>query len=185
MAQVVARTQAVVQSNMAEPSESNTESPPANEAGSGADSGPKKRRGRWRKLLLGLAAIILVFGGFVTYLFLFPAKPALKAGDSISCQKVAECSRTCSMECPSGVRKLPCMTNCAKRCGGRGCDGARGPYKEMISCVRSECLMKCISGPGPECEQCSQTRCADERAVCFRQVCPESPGADSAPVAVP
>lgn len=132
----------------------------------------KPRRSGWRRVLLGVGAIVLVFGGFLTWLFLFPDKPPLTVGTDVNCQEVAMCSRSCAAKCPDGVKKLPCMTSCTKRCAKHGCEEARGPYKDMMLCVRSECLMKCISGPGPECDQCSETQCADERAVCFAQQCP-------------
>ena len=132
-----------------------------------------KKSGWLRKVLIGLFVVLLALGGVIAWLFLFPAKPPLTAGTSINCEAVALCSQACAKQCPSGLRKLPCMSDCTKRCAERGCEGARPPYLDMIRCVRGNCLMKCISGPGSACEECSARECADQRAACFAQVCPE------------
>ena len=141
--------------------------------GADTDSADRpKRRTRLRRVLIGLVVVTVVFGGVITWLFLFPARPPLTVGTSVNCQELAMCSRRCAADCPSGVRKLPCMSNCTKRCTERGCASARPLYREMVSCVRTNCLMKCIAGPGPACDECSERECADTRAACFAQVCP-------------
>ena len=135
-----------------------------------------KKRRRLRMVLIGLAVVLLLAGGGIAYLFLFPAKPAITSETSLSCDAVAQCSRDCALRCPSGARKLPCMGSCTKRCAERGCPGAKETFLEMTGCVRSNCLWKCMGGPGPECDGCAETECADERAVCLQHVC-----ADTAP----
>lgn len=127
---------------------------------------------RTRKILLGIAVLVVLLAGAGAWLFLNPATPSIAAETGLSCSSIADCSRDCANQCPGGVRKLPCMSGCSTRCAEQGCGkSAQAPYADMTGCMRSHCIMDCISGPGPDCDACGAAECSSERDLCRAQEC--------------
>ena len=125
-----------------------------------------------RKILVGTAVLLLTLAAVVAWLFLNPAKPPIEVQAGISCGGIADCSRDCADQCPSGIRKLPCMSTCASRCAEQGCGKrAQEPYAGLTGCMGSHCIMACLSGPGPDCDSCAAAECASERDLCQAQAC--------------
>jgi hypothetical protein len=124
-----------------------------------------------RCILVISLILILGAGTYAGSLFLFPVKPKISSKTGLSCSQIGECNKSCVKQCPSGFKKMPCMLSCNSRCRTKGCDSAKKPDGDLVSCMKSKCLMKCMGGPGPKCESCKSQKCPAQSKTCKEHKC--------------
>lgn len=128
-----------------------------------------KRRRRWIWVLM--LGVVLMTGAGVTWWVVSTPKPDIRKGTAFNCYTVGKCSEDCARRCPPGIKKVPCMLDCDKRCKAKGCPSGRRLSRELTDCVQSRCLWKCIRGPTPGCHNCTRTKCRAQSEACIKDRC--------------
>lgn len=113
----------------------------------------------------------MVAGAGIAWWLIPTPKPEIRKGTAFNCRTIGKCAEDCARRCPAGLKKFPCMIECASRCNAKGCESGRKLNKELTDCVQSRCLLKCIGGPGPKCQGCSRTKCRTLSEACVKHRC--------------